>query len=383
MRAVAGSIEFAGLLLQGLVTRRKTDLARLRATLALFAPDRIVGNFSGMGQLFNRRDLVADAPVSPLPSGPPAPLPQGWTDWVRDRQVTAVVVLQDGRLRHEEYHHGTGPQDHRISWSVAKSWLSALLGIVMQEGAIGSLDDPVIRHAPALAGSAYDVVTIRQVLNMASGIAFDEDYLSFFSDINRMGRVLALGGSMDAFARAQTRREARPGARWQYCSIDTHVIGMVIAGATGQDVGSLMETRLIAPLGLEGRPFYLADGYGTAFVLGGLNMPTRDYARFGAMIAAGGLWNGQQIVPEAWVDQMIAPSAPHSPDCGGAYGYQWWLPEGSASGECLARGIYGQYIHIDRQRGTVIAVNAADLRFRDADRLVQDMALFRALARSL
>ena len=383
MRRLRGSAEFAGLLMRGLVTQRKTDLARLRATMSLFAPDRIVANFSGMGALFHTRLLATAPAVAPLPSGPPAPLPAGWQDWLTDRQVTAVVVLKDGLLRHEAYRLGTGPLDHRISWSVAKSWLATLLGIVMDQGAIASLDDPVTRYAPALAGSAYDGATIRQVLNMASGIDFDEDYLSFFSDINRMGRVLALGGSMDGFAAAQHRRAARPGARWQYCSIDTHVIGMVIRGATGQDVASLIETHLILPLGLEGRPFYLVDGFGVAFVLGGLNMPTRDYARFGAMIAAGGMWHGRRVVPQAWVAQMLAPSAPPSPDCGGAYGFQWWLPEGSAPGECLARGIYGQYIHIDQGRGTVIAVNAADLRFREAARLAEDVALFRRLAAAL
>jgi CubicO group peptidase (beta-lactamase class C family) len=383
MRRLAGSAEFAGLLVQGLVTRRKTDLARLRATLSLFAPDRIVGNFSRMGVVFNQRPVATHGPASALPPGPPAPLPPGWRDWIADRQVTAVVVLKDGQVRHEDYRLGTGAEDHRISWSVAKSWLSALLGIVMDHGAITSLDDPVTRYVPALGASAYQGATIRQVLNMASGLAFNEDYLDFFSDINRMGRVLALGGSMDAFACGQRRRAAAPGARWQYCSIDTHVIGMVIRGATGRDVADLMETQLIAPLGLEGRPFYLVDGNGVSFVLGGLNMPTRDYARFGAMIAAGGRWNGRQIVPEPWVDQMLAPSAPASPDCGGAYGYQWWLPDGSGPGECLARGIYGQYIHINRSLGTVIAVNAADLRFRDPDRLTQDLAMLRALASAL
>lgn len=383
MRRLRGALEFAGLLAQGMVVKRSTDMARLRAVLSLFDEDRIVGNFSDMGRLFLTRPLVTGGPASPLPPGPPPDLPQGLAGWIADRAVTALVILQDGRLCHESYHRGTAAGDHRISWSVAKSWLAALLGIVVDQGLIDSLDAPVTDHAPALRGSAYDGVSIRQVLNMASGIGFDEDYLSFFSDINRMGRVLALGGSMDGFAAGQKRREAAPGQRWLYVSIDTHVIGMVIRGATGRDVAGLMEDHLIGPLGLEGRPFYLTDGHGTSFVLGGLNMMTRDYARFGAMIAAGGRWQGRQIVPEAWVSAMIAPSAPPAAECEGGYGWQWWVPEGAAPGEAMARGIYGQYIHVDQRRGSVIAVNAADRRFREPGRGAEDVAMFRQIVASL
>lgn len=383
MRRLKGSLEFAGLLAQGMILRRATDMARLKAVLSLFDEGRIVGNFSNMDKLFLTRSLVAEGPVSPLPTGVPFALAPRVEDWIRDRNVAALVILKNGQVRHESYHLGTVPGDHRISWSVAKSWLSALLGIIVAQGRIGSLDDLVTEYVPELKGSAYAGATIRNVLNMASGIGFDEDYLSFFSDINRMGRVLALGGSMDRFAMGQRRREAAPGARWLYVSIDTHVIGMVIRGATGRDVPELMEAHLIGPLGLEGRPFYLTDGHQTSFVLGGLNMPTRDYARFGAMIAAGGQWQGRQVVPEDWVAGMIAPSAPYSPDCGGGYGWQWWVPEGSARGEAMARGIYGQYIHVDQNRGSVIAVNAADRRFREEGRGAEDVAIFREIAAAL
>lgn len=383
MRRLAGALEFAGLLAQGLVFRRATDLARLRAAMTLFDEGKITANFSNMGGLFLTRPLHTGGEVSPLPPGPLLDLDASAQAWLADRRVTALVAVRDGHLCHQSYHQGTGPLDHRISWSVAKSWLSTLLGIVIDRGAAIDLDAPVTRHAPMLAGSAYEGVSLRQVLNMASGIGFDEDYLSFFSDINRMGRVLALGGSMDAFAAAQQVRQAAPGARWLYVSIDTHVIGMVIRGATGRDVPDLMEEYLIGPLGLEGQPFYLTDGQGVSFVLGGLNMPTRDYARFGAMIAADGQWQGRQVVPAAWVAAMTAPSAPPGADCPGGYGWQWWLPEGAGPGEVLARGIYGQYIHIDRNRGTVIAVNAADRRFREVGRLAEDVAMMRRLAAAM
>lgn len=387
MKRIRGSIELAGLLAQTLLLRRSndlaTDLTRLRAVNSLFDEDRIVGNFTAMNQLFHSRPLRRQGPVSPLPQGAPFTPDQATQDWMRDRTVCAMVLLKDGLLRHESYHHGTKAEDHRISWSVAKSWLATLLGIVMEQGHIQSLDEQVTTYAPALIGSAYQGATIRHVLNMASGLRFNEDYLDFFSDINRMGRVLGLGGSIDTFAAAQSRRDAPPGTRWLYVSIDTHVLGMVIRGATGRDIAELLEDHLIAPLGLEGSPYYITDGHGTSFVLGGLNLMTRDYARFGAMIAAGGQWQGKQIVPADWVAQMITPTAPYSPDCLGGYGWQWWVPEGSAKGEVLARGIYGQFIHIDQNKGTVLAINSADRRFREPGRSQEDVAMFRQLAAAL
>ncbi|WP_435257630.1 serine hydrolase domain-containing protein [Thioclava sp. FR2] len=356
---------------------KREDITRLMAVNTLFAPEKIVTNFSHMDRLFWTTEMArGEGPVSPLPKGEEIVLSKAEMDWIADRQVTGLVILKDGLLRHESYYLGTAPEDRRISWSMAKSWLASLLGIVMAEGKIASLDDPVTTYAPDLTGSAYDGATIRNVLNMASGVEFNEDYLDFWSDINKMGRVLALGQSMNGFAASIGKRSAAPGAEWKYVSIDTHVIGMVIEGATGEKIADLMQRHLVQPMGLEVAPKYITDGYGTAFVLGGLNMPTRDYARFGAMIAAGGQWQGRQVVPAAWVAQMIAPSAPG--DVG--YGYQWWVPEGSAPGEVLARGVYGQYIFIDSDSGIVIAVNSADRRFKEPGRFEEDMVVLRGLA---
>ncbi|MGL6209732.1 MAG: serine hydrolase domain-containing protein [Paracoccaceae bacterium] len=359
---------------------KREEIGRLLAVNSLFEADKIVDNFSHMDRMFLSRPLSrGDGPVSPLPAGPAATLPASVEGWIKDRTVTALVVLKDGAVVHESYHQGTGPEDLRISWSVAKSVLSSLFGVVMAEGAIGSLDDPVVQYAPSLKGSAYDGTTIRQVLNMASGVAFNEDYLDFNSDINKMGRVLALGGSMDAFAAGLNTREAEPGSRWHYVSIDTHVIGMVIRGATGKDIPELLESRILGPMGLEAAPYYITDGEGVSFVLGGLNMRTRDYARIGQMVLQRGEWQGQQIVPADWIDASIAASAPG----GAGYGYQWWLPEGAVPGEVMAQGIYGQYIYINRADGVVIAVNAADRGFEEPGVEAGNIAMFREIVAGL
>lgn len=123
----------------------------------------------------------------------------------------------------------------------------------------------------------------------------------------------------------------------------------------------------------------MTDGVGTAFVLGGLNMTTRDYARFGQMYAQRGEWQGRQVVPADWVDASTEPSAPE----GAGYGYQWWIPEGSVGGEYMARGIYGQYIYIDTARQVVIVTTAADRQFREPGANQQNVDMFRAIARDL
>ena len=358
---------------------KREDLARLGAVLTLFEADRIVANFSAMDRAFLARPVPrGDGPSSPLPSGPALDLPPDVEGWIAARQVTGFVVLREGVLVAERYRLGTGAQDLRINWSISKSYLSVLLGTLVAEGAV-ALDDPVTRHAPTLAGSAYDGATVRDVLTMSSGVAFDEDYLDFWTDINRMGRVLGLGGSMDAFTRARQDRIAAPGGDWRYVSLDTHVLGMVIRGATGRDVPSLLSERIVGPLGFEGAPYYVTDGLGVAFVLGGLNTTTRDNARFGQLIAQGGRWQGRQIVPADWIAASIAPQARTAQGALG-YGYQWWVPRGAAAGEVMAHGIYGQYIYIDQGRNVVIAVHAADRAFAEAGREDEAVEIFRTVA---
>jgi CubicO group peptidase (beta-lactamase class C family) len=362
---------------------KREEIARLLAVNSLFSEEKIVANFSNMERAFLTTPVPRGAgPVSPLPEGVRMALPAPVTDWIEARRITSLLVLHEGRIAHESYHLGTTAQDRRISWSVAKSFLSALIGISLERGEIASLDDPVTRYAPGLDGSAYDGVTLRQLLQMTSGVAFDEDYLAYGSDINRMGRVLALGGTMDGFAAGLSARDAAPGARWKYVSIDTHALAMALRGATGRALPDLMSERIIAPLGMEAAPYYLTDGEGVAFALGGINVTTRDYARFALMVAQMGRYQGQQIVPEDWIAASTRPSAP-TPKGATQYGLHWWMPADAREGEFFARGIYGQYLYIDRARDAVIVVTSADRRFREAGAAEANIAALRALAAAL
>ena len=359
---------------------KREEITRLLAVNSLFDEAKIVQNFSHMQDLFFNLPLSrGDGPVSELTAGPQAVLPAEAEQWIVDRSVTGLVMLKDGVLVQDRYFLGTGPEDRRISWSVAKSFLASLWGVLDSEGLMPGLEEQVVAYAPLLKGSAYDGATIRDVMTMSSGVAFNEDYMDFNSDINKMGRVLALGGSMDDFAAGLKTREAQPGSRWNYVSIDTHVIGMVIRGATGKDIPELMNSRILAPLGLEQDPYYLSDGNGVSFVLGGLNMRTRDYARFGQMMLQGGEWQGVQVVPQAWARAMTSRQA----EDGALYGYQWWIPDNPMPGEVMAQGIYGQWIYINPALGVVIVVNSADRGFEDPGVYDGTVAMLRAMAAGL
>lgn len=361
---------------------KREEITRLLAVNSLFSKEKIITNFSNMKGAFLSTPVPRGmGPTAELNYGHDLVLTPEMEQWITDRNVTGLVVLKDGKIVHENYFLETTANDLRISWSVAKSYLSALFGVLLDEGVIASIDDPVVKYAPALADSAYKDASIRNVLNMASGVTFNEDYFDPKSDINRMGRVIALGGEMDDFTIGIKDSFVEPGAQWQYVSIDTHVISMVLRGATGRSIAELLSEKIIIPMGLEYEPYYIVDGVGTAFVLGGLNFTTRDYARFGQMYLQNGMYNGSQIVPADWVAASTVPSAPTAE---GAirYGYQWWIPVDAGPGEYLARGVYGQYIYINQPLGVVVAVNSADRKFREEGISDYNTAIFRMLATS-
>jgi CubicO group peptidase (beta-lactamase class C family) len=358
----------------------RAEVSRLYFVLTVFDEHKIVSNFSSMGDVFPAVALPRGAgPVSALPRGPEIFLKAEIGSWLKERNATSLIVLHDGAIVFEDYFLDTGPNDHRISWSIAKSWLSVLFGIIQAEGSIGSLDDPVTRYAPELLGTAYESVSIRDVLTMSSGVAFNEDYSDFWSDGNRMGRLLAIGGSMDAFAASFSKRDRNPGEEWKYVSLDTHVLSMVIRGATGRSLEDLMQEKLVAPLGLQADGFFLTDSHGTAFALGGLNFTSRDYARFAAMVLADGFWNGRQIVPADWLTEATRPQARTKPGAK-RYGYQWWIPSDGQEGEFQAEGIYGQYIYFNRPLDVAIIMTAADPHYAAPGVDARNTRIFRRIA---
>ena len=293
------------------------------------------------------------------------------------------MVLQDGYVLREDYFLGNQRSTQNISWSMAKSFISALIGIAVNEKAIESVSDPVDRYAPMLKGSGYEGVSIKDVLQMSSGVGFNEDYGDFFSDINRWGRDFSLGKSQDAFA-STLKNEIEPGTKNHYVSINTHVLGMILTRATGRSITEYMQEKLYNPLGMEHEGYWIIDGYGMEMVLGGLNLTLRDYAKLGSLYINNGNFNSQQIVPSSWVLASQTMDSPHLlPDGGFGYGYQWWMIEGD-QGEYMAMGVYGQYIYINPANHTVIVKNSANPRYNDSNYMPSSdfahLAMFRAIS---
>lgn len=367
--------------------------------IRLFEEDRIVRNFVGMEDIFHTIELERSGPVREFGSNP-ASLPESFTyqnreinilDWLEETNTMALLVVKGNDILHEAYFLGTDKNDRRISWSVAKSFLSAIFGVAVHDGLIPDLDTPVDDFVPMLTGTGYEGVTIRNVLQMSSGIHFNEDYSDFNSDINRFGRAVALGRSFDAFAASlHSDPDLKQGTFLHYVSLDTHVLGMVLRAATGKSIQQLFEEKLWSKAGFEQNAYFISDGYGEPMVLGGLNMTTRDYARFGMLMRDNGKAFGEHIIPEYWVLESTTPGAPHlypgereNAVTRLGYSYQWWLPENTTPDvrEFFALGIYGQFIYVNPDANIVIVKNSADINFQENNFESQYIAIeaFRAI----
>ena len=366
----------------------------------LFAPDRIADNFRHMPKLFDTNLIRNNGPVFELEEATQA-LPkdfifQGKTiaidDWIRDSDTTGLVVLADSKLVFEEYYQGNTAESQAISWSVGKSFVSALIGFALADGSIKSLQDPVGQYVPMLKASGYADVSIQDVLEMASGIDFDENYADPASGINQLGEEIFLGNSTNAWI-AKLQKAGPPGKEHHYISVNTQVLGMVLEAATGQKLADYMEKNLWSRLGTEADARWLTDAHGTELGFGGLNVRTRDYARFGQLyLDQGRNLKGEQLLPEQWIKDSVTPRTAYLqpgrsqfegiPALG--YAYQFWIPQ-SEEGEFMAIGVYGQFIYVNPARGVVIAKNSAYANYNvDGDRMeYQAIEAFRAIARQV
>ena len=382
----------------GLTAFNWQALPRLYDTATLFDKDKIVHNFSNMQDVISIIEVESSTEPYLFSSRPQA-LPKTFTygekeistqEFLQRSDTTALVVLKNEDITHESYYQGTQESDKRISWSVAKSFLSAIFGIAVEEGKIKNINDLVTDYVPSLKNSGYSKATIKNVLQMSSGVKFNEDYNDFFSDINRMGRVLALGGSFDDFA-ASLEKEREPGTYLHYVSIDTHVLGMVLRSATGKSIVENFKEKLWNKIHPESSAYYLTDDIGEPMVLGGLNMRSKDFLKLGKLYRDNGRWNGEQVVPESWVKESTTPDAPYlmpgkreNSELDLGYGYQWWLPVG-ADQEFMALGIYDQFIYINKKSNVVIVKNSTNIEFTEdnSESINETVAFFRAVARSL
>lgn len=292
--------------------------------------------------------------------------------YIDSSYTQGFLFIQNDTIQYENYWRGQQQDTRHISWSMAKSYVSALFGIAIEEGDIKSIDQTVDAYLPELKGSGYEGVKIKDVLQMSSGVKFNEDYSDPDSDINRYFKRFILGDSQDVFT-ASLVNEIPPGTFNRYVSIDTHVLGMILVKATGKSLTDYLHEKIWKPIGAEYNAFWLADGKGMEMANGGLNATLRDFAKFGRLYKNKGNWDGKQIVSKAWIEASTSSLEEHlqvgsenSAVLGMGYGYQWWILDGN-EGEFMAIGIFNQHIYINPTTNTVIVKNSANKNYYDAN----------------
>jgi CubicO group peptidase (beta-lactamase class C family) len=306
--------------------------------------------FRAMEQWFAGHEVPAAATPRALPRGEPlsAALQAEITALMKATGTAGVMVLAGGKVVHEEYGLGLGPTDRWTSFSVAKSFTSTLLGAAVQDGHIASLDDPVTKYIPGLAGSAYEGVTVRQLATMTSGVKWNEDYTDPNSDVAQMNRFVIQYGPEAIVAQMKALpREAEPGAKWVYKTGETNLIGLLVENAVGKPLAEYAKARIVDPAGFAGGLFWMVDPRGGN--IGGccLSIRLADYARMGQFAIEG----GKGAVPAGWFAEAT-DSAVDFGTSGFGYGYQWWTyPQGTYG----AQGIFGQGITLFPDKQVVVA----------------------------
>ena len=304
-----------------------------------------------------RRIPAASVPLA-LPAAKnslPAPIVRiGGTDvgveqLMRERRIAGLLVVKDGAVLYENYEFGNDRDSRWISFSVAKSVVAMLIGAALEDGYIQSVDEKVTDYLPRLKGSSYDQTTIRNLLQMASGVAWNEDYTDPDSDVASVDYA-----TLPLYEQLRFKeRVALPGERFNYNTAETNLAGTLLRSAVGNNLSTYLYEKVWQPFGME------ADAYWQLTELGGgefggccINATLRDYARLGLFaLADGKLADGTRILPEGWMTESTAPSKGFD-----GYGYFWWL---GGNGSYQASGVFGQAIYVSPEENLVIAVHSA------------------------
>jgi CubicO group peptidase (beta-lactamase class C family) len=286
--------------------------------------------------------------------------------------TTAFLVIQDDRLLYEGYFNGYDRKSTQTSFSTAKSFVSALVGIAIEEGYIGSIDDPITKYIPELKGQGMDRVTIRNLLTMSSGLKysgegsgggpFGDDAKTYY-DPNL--RDLAL----------TVEAEGGPETRWEYNNYHPLLMGLILERTTGRPVATYLSQKIWQPLGMEADGSWSLDSEQDGFekMESGVNARARDFAKFGRLYLNEGKWAGEQIVPSSWVDHSTRMDTTTDP--ADFYQYFWWVdvvhPE---RGRFMARGNYGQFIYVVPDKDLVIVRFGEDYGYNRWPELLRAIA---------
>jgi len=283
-----------------------------------------------------------------------------WTvdSYMAAYRVSGLLVIKDGKIVLEKYGLGRKPTDRWTSFSVAKSLTSTLVGAAIQDGKIKSIDDPVTRYIPELKGSAYEGVSVRQMLMMSSGVQWNEDYTDPKSDVAVAGQRVETPGvdPMVSYLRKLPRAHP-PGSTFHYNTGETDLVGVLVAKATGVPMSQYASQKIWKPYGMEQDAVWMVDPGGVE--RGGccISMTLRDYGRLGQFVLDGGVANGKPVVPAWWVKQATAKQiANDDKNPGAGYGWFWWV---RGPDEYDATGIFGQGIATFPKERVIVVQNAA------------------------
>jgi CubicO group peptidase (beta-lactamase class C family) len=323
-----------------------------------WTPEQQVAGYRNIDRIFPTRAIIADGAALALPEAlvdlgdvPVRTDASAMTvdEYFVRQNVAGLLVIKDGKIAYERYGLGNSRESRWISFSVTKSVVSMLLGAAIRDGYIDSVDETVSDYLPRLKGSPYDQSTIRNILQMASGVEWNEDYADPASDVNSASwQTVAL---YDYLGRKQ--RESAPGKEFNYNTAETNLVGTLLRSAIGNNLSTYLVEKIWRPFGMEADAYWsLTEPGGGEFGGCCISATLRDYGRLGLFaLADGRLAGGTEVLPEGWMTESTTPSAAYP-----GYGYLWWLEE---AGVYRASGIFGQGICVHPEQNVVVALHSA------------------------
>jgi CubicO group peptidase (beta-lactamase class C family) len=347
-----------------------------------WTPEQQLRGYRDIDKIYPTRPISASEDPYPLPARPVDLSALGYEvdgetfdmeGFFEQNHVVGLLVIKRGEVLVERYAEGNTAETKWYSFSVAKSVVSMLFGAAVRDGYIQSLDAPVTDYLPILAGSAYEGVTIRHALHMASGVEWDEDYADPQSDVASTG-----GSALDRLRYLRNKpRAAAPGEVFNYNTGETNLLGAVLRAAIGNNLSTYLGNKIWGPFGMEHDANWLLLAQGGA-EHGGccLSATLRDYGRIGLFAMRDGrLRDGTPVLPEGWMAGATSPSATNE-----RYGQLWWL---RGNGVYSAIGIYGQAIHIDTAEELIIVTHGAWPRATGREFSRHRTAFFQAVTAAL
>lgn len=282
-------------------------------------------------------------------------LPDSMLAKIDSNNTHAFLVFQHGKLLYERYWDGYTPQTISGSFSAAKSIISLLIGIALDEGKIKSLDEPVGNYLDHFTTKGLEKIRIKDLLTMSSGTNYLESDKGYFS----LNASAYYGDDMEYLISRMGKKED-PGVFWQYRSGDTQVLGLIVEKVFGQSISALVSLRFMKPMGAETNALWLLDGaekHEKAFCC--FNAAARDYARFGQLVLNKGAWNGKQLVSSEYISAATTPASYlKDRDENNApvdfYGYQYWMINHNGIHTISMNGLFGQYVYIIPEKNAVV-----------------------------